>query len=95
MTERSNHRPILVLSVLSKILEKIMHKRLLSFFKNYKHFLAKQYVFLPSKSIGKDLLDQIGEIVQYIENSDYVATVYFDIAKAFDTVDHGISSCKS
>lgn len=86
----SNYRPISILSTLSKILEKIVHKRLLSFLLKYSYFSPKQYGFLPGKSTEKALLDKIHEIIHNLESKKQVACVYFDITKAFDAVQHDV-----
>lgn len=86
----SNYRPISILSTLSKILEKIVHKRLLGFLIKYSYFSPKQYGFLPGKSTEKAILDKVYEITQKLESKQQVACIYFDITKAFDAVQHDI-----
>lgn len=85
----SNYRPISILSVLSKIFEKIIHKKLLDFLRKINFFANSQYGFLPGKSTDKALLDKLSVLTQGIEQKKKLACIYFDIAKAFDAVDHG------
>lgn len=86
----SNYRPISILSTMSKILEKIVHKRLLNFLIKYGFFSPKQYGFLPGRSTDRALFDKIKEITQNLESGKHVACIYFDVAKAFDAVQHSI-----
>lgn len=54
-----NYRPISILSVLSKILEKIIHGRLLGFLQKYEYFSPKQYGFLHGRSTKNAILDKV------------------------------------
>ena len=46
----SNYRPISVLPVFSKILEKLMHKRLMSFIVKFKLLFKYQFAFQQNRS---------------------------------------------
>jgi hypothetical protein len=49
-TEVGNYRPVSLISVFSKIIEKIMHKRLLSFLNNHSIIKNKQHGFCKGKT---------------------------------------------
>ena len=53
-TDVSNYRPISLLAIFSKIFEKVMHKRLLTFLENNKSLHELQYGFRPSRSREND-----------------------------------------
>ena len=86
----SNYRPISVLPVLSKILEKIMYNQLLTFvtehniiFDHQFGFRAKHSTYMPI-SILHDL------ITDNLASNMKTAGIYLDLARAFDTVNTDI-----
>ena len=87
----TNYRPISVLPICSKILEKLMLTRLLDFLdKNniiYKHQFGLKK---KNKSTTQAVFDLYTRIVGALDKGDYACSVFFDFAKAFDTVDHKI-----
>ena len=50
ITELENYRPISFLTVFSKLLEKVIHKRLNSYFEKYKIFSDYQFGFRKKRS---------------------------------------------
>ena len=88
--ECSNYRPISLLSVVSKILEKLVHKRIYSFFNKNNLIYNRQFGFRPKYSTSFALLDLIEDIKKKIDNGNFVCGVFLDLKKAFDTVDHKI-----
>lgn len=89
-TELSNYRPIAILSVISKIFELIIKNRMLDFLNQTKFFNDRQYGFLPGRCTDDALLSHITDITSSIERKSITASLYLDISKAFDTVDHSI-----
>ena len=86
----SNYRPISVLPVFSKILEKLMLKRLSHFFETYNIFYKLQFGFRSRHSTSLALIYLTDIIIQSINNGDTVLGVLIDYSKAFDTVNHNI-----
>lgn len=86
----TNYRPISLLSVISKVFEKLMHKRLTDFLCKQNFFSENQYGFLPRKSVDLALTNHIAEIVKGVEKVDETIAIYCDIKKAFDSVSHEI-----
>lgn len=89
-TLMSNYRPVSVLPVLSKILEKIMLKRLNSFFEAQNLFYKLQFGFRSKHSTSLALIYLIDTILNSINNGDTVLGLLIDYRKAFDTVNHNI-----
>lgn len=86
----SNYRPISLLSVISKLLEKVMHIRILKFLEKTEFLASNQYGFIPKKSVDLALIQHMGDIVDGAESGNKVIAVYCDIRRAFDTVNHEI-----
>ena len=89
-TNPSNYRPISLLSVFSKILEKLMYKRLYAYLEKLNFFYPLQFGFREKHSTGHALISMTEEIRNTIDNGNYGCGVFIDLKKAFDTVNHSI-----
>ena len=85
-----NYRPISLLSVFNKILEKLMCERLLIFLQKYNILYEKQFGFRSHFSTNYAILCITDKIQQAIEERSYSCGIFLDFSKAFDTVDHYI-----
>lgn len=86
----SNYRPISLLSVFDKILEKLIYKRLMSFLKSHNVLYKYQFGFRSNHSTSLALVDVIDELYKQLDANNYVCGIFFDLQKAFDTVNHEI-----
>lgn len=82
----TNYRPISVLPVLSKILEKILNNRLLSYLNSKNILASNQYGFRSGKSTEDAVLDLTGLIVKHLNANKKPIGIFLDLSKAFDTV---------
>ena len=82
----SNYRPISLTSPFGKILEKLMHKRLSSYFDKYKILYEYQFGFRKSYSTSLAVLDVITMIENEIFNTNCVMGIFLDLQNVFDTV---------
>ncbi len=82
-----NYRPISLLSTLNKIMEKLISKRIIQFLTKYKIY-KYQFRFQENHSTSMALTEIVDNILKDLENGKYVAGIYIDLSKAFDTVDH-------
>ena len=86
----TNYRPISVLPIFSKISEKLINTRLLDFLTKYSILSNSQYGFRPKLSTSMALLQLVEDLSRAMDEGDYAVGVFIDLAKAFDTVNHGI-----
>ena len=86
----NNYRPIPLLSNISKIIGKIMHQRLNKFLEESNCSYNLQFGFRLKLSTNNALLSIIENIQSNLDNGDFASCVFFDLKKAFDTVDHVI-----
>ena len=85
-----NHRPISILPMLSKLLEKFVQHQLLDHLTEFDLLSKHQSGFRPHHSTQDVLLHVTDSWRRAIDNKDYVGAVFLDLAKAFDCVDHDI-----
>ena len=88
--EFSNYRPVSILPCFSKILEKLMYKRLLHYLENENLLFPSQYGFRKKHSTNLAAIELMTKISQAIDNNEYKLEVFLDLAKAFDTVNDDI-----
>lgn len=86
----NNYRPVSLLCVLSKVLEKIMYTRVLEYFNEFKLFYEKQFGFRGNHSAYMALMVLMDKMLKSLENGEFVIGIFLDFSKAFDTVDHDI-----
>ena len=86
----SNYRPITSLPFISKIYERCMTNRLISFINKYSLFSNSQYGFRNNLSTQDALLDLTETIYNSLNNKKYQISIMIDLKKAFDSVNNNI-----
>ena len=84
----TNYRPISLLSLPSKLLERIVHSRLLSYILSNSILSTSQFGFRPSSSTQEAIITATEEWHHHLDAKANVAVVFFDLSKAFDSVPH-------
>ena len=84
----NNYRPISLLPVISKILEKIIHVRLTQFFHKHKVIFEGQYGFRKQRSTTDAILDLAGNVIDGFNKGMFTIGLFLDMSKAFDSIKH-------
>ena len=88
--EVNNYRPISILPILSKVLEKHVHESLSDFLHEYNLLHKTQSGFRTQHSCETALVNMIDLWLNAFDNGKMVGAVLVDFKKAFDLVDHNI-----
>ena len=88
--EFCNYRPISVLPSFSKIYEKIISKRLLSFIELHNIFSPSQYGFRKKHSTYMAIMKFHEKVTKAIDKNEFCFEIFIDLSKAFDTLDHEV-----
>ena len=86
----NNYRPISILSCVSKIIEKAVHKHVYSFLSEYNLINQHQSGFRPFHSTETSLTDMIDTWLNNMNSGKMTGVAFVDLRKAFDTVNHEI-----
>ena len=90
-TEPGNYRLVSILSVTSKILERIVYNQLEHYLKEKNCYInCNQVLARPSFSTGTCLTFLMDYIRSEMDFGNNIGMVMIDLQKAFDTVDHSI-----
>lgn len=85
-----NYRPISLLPAISKVFEKVMHHQLFNYFSSNNLLYANQYGFRTGHSTEHASLELLDRILQKMEIKDTPFSIFIDLSKAFDTLNHEI-----
>lgn len=82
----SNYRPISLLCIFSKLLEKIINKRLVNYLEINNLISSRQFGFRKGISTEDAVSHLINHVSASLDQKYYCVGVFVDLAKAFDTV---------
>ena len=88
--EFKNYRPISVLTCFSKLLEKLMYKRLTNHIEKNNILTQHQYGFRENRSTELAIIELVDRVTKAIDRGEYTIGIFLDLSKAFDTIDHKI-----
>ena len=84
--ETNNYRSISILACFSKIIEKLIYRRLIHFFQKHHMLYPDQFGFQSKTSTAHAMLDVVTSLYDSINRNQYSGLVLIDLKKAFDTV---------
>ena len=86
----NNYSPILLLSNIAKILEKVMHKRLCSFMNKHHLLCNSQYGFRSNHSTVDAIAEFVTKILLSLDKREICLSAYLDLSKTFDMINHDV-----
>ena len=84
----TNYRPVSILSIVSKLLERHIHQLIFQYLCVNYPISERQWGFLPGRSASSALLSVTHDWFNHLEKGNEVCSVFFDLKKAFDSVPH-------
>ena len=81
-----NYRPVSLLSIISKLCERCVLKKLLP--KRIHHLSSMQHGFVQGRSCVTQLLSVVHDMGASLDAGEEIDVVYLDFSKAFDSVPH-------
>lgn len=86
LTQIKNWRPISILPVPGKIMEKLIYDRLMKIIEDNNMLQDFQYGFRKNKSTGEAVFDFVNDSWKSFDKDKFTACMFYDAAKAFDCV---------
>ena len=86
----NNHRPVCSLSPLSKIIEKVIANRMTNYLEDHDILSKTQFGFRKNMGTESALLNYIDNIQNQLNDRKYSISIFMDLSKAFDVINHDI-----
>ena len=86
----SNYRPISLLSIFNKVIEKLMYNRIISYLDKFSILHNNQFGFRSMHLTTHAIFLLTNKIQRSIDNGTNSCGIFLDLCNAFDTVDHRI-----
>ena len=83
-----NYRPISLTSIVCKLMKHFVKNSIMTHMRAENLLSSKQYGFINGRSTTTQLLSYLDKYIDTNVSGGFVDTIYFDIAKAFDSVPH-------
>ena len=87
-TNVANYRPISLLPIISKLLERHIYWVIAMHFEAHSPITIHQWGFQPKKSTTAALLNVYNDWSAALDKGKEVCAIFFDLRKAFDSVPH-------
>jgi hypothetical protein len=83
-----NYRPISIIPVFAKLLERLMYNRMTSFLYENKILSEAQNGFRKGKSIVTAVQSYIERIQEALDKCTHTTGMFIDLSKAYDVLNH-------
>lgn len=94
MSDPGNYRPISVLPVLNKIIEKVLVKQMVHYLESNNLISCNQFGFRKTRGTGHAILQTVEETRFDLDKGKICAAVFYDLRRAFDSVRSEILNLK-
>ena len=84
-----NWRPISLVPLPGKIMEHLVHRRLLESIQDANVLAKHQYGFVPGRSTAQAVFRLYTDLSGAVNNGDISSVLFVDFSKAFDSIHHG------
>ena len=88
--EVKNYRPISILSVYSKIFERVVYGQVYKFLEKYSILSNHQFGFRSGRSTAQAILNLLNYIYPCLDADSNVLSIFCDFSKVFDSVNHSV-----
>lgn len=89
-TQLNNYRPITVLPIISKIMERCIYNQLTEYLEKNDLLSPRQFGFRKEKSTEMAANLFFDDVHRAMNRGQLTGTLFIDLSKAFDTVSHGV-----
>lgn len=84
----SNYRPVSLTSIICKLMEKLVRKRIVEHMNEKDLFSDRQFGFIGGRSTSLQLLKVLDHWTSILDEGGHIDVIYTDFMKAFDKVPH-------
>ena len=88
--QTENYRPISVLPVLSKVIERVVHTQLSTHLDNINYLYSHQYGFRRGRSTTQAIAQLNNWVLESMDEGKVTGLLFVDISKAFDSINHKV-----
>ena len=93
-SDPNNFRPISVLPIISKLLERHICTQLMLYLRSFNLIVSTQSGFRPHHSTESILIKMTDDWLEAMDQGLYTGAIYLDLRKAFDVVNHDLLIAK-